>query len=200
MFSHGARSLEPRMRRMEALGEVAERYHRVEPDVPASYFRQQLKHYVQVGLIAPRLHQGTGRTAAGLFAERETCAAYVLSALTRLGLRADQLKAFAHDRWRREFEGVLGAIGDGGRRLLILEIGSWAKGEDARTPPVIAEFRERADVTRDASHRNMIVVLDCTRLLRPLLEDMAAHEEPPATARRGRPRRRVITGGSRDVP
>src|SRR3954462_7655101 len=83
------------MRRLETVGEVSARFARIEPGFPASYFRRQIQHYVQLGLIRPSLYQGQGRTSAALFAEHQICATCLLSALTRLGLKAEQLKGVA---------------------------------------------------------------------------------------------------------
>src|SRR3954447_14396734 len=180
------------MRRLETVGEVSARFARIEPGFPASYFRRQVQHYVQLGLVRPPLYQGQGRTSAALFAEREVCAAYLLSALTRLGLKAEQLKAVARHmstvevfqwdagKYNSGFRDVIDDTKTGTKRwFLIVKVNDWARDSGTDNHPVHGEFREQADVTYDPESWLAIVMLDCERLLRPLLDDMDKHEEPP---------------------
>src|SRR3954451_7654181 len=151
------------MRRLETVGEVAARFARVEPAFPVGYFRRQIQHYVQIGLVRPPLYQGQGRTSAALFAERQICAAYLFSALTRLGLKAEQLRMIG--RYvdsigvpREDGEGYLRGLidviqdtkTDETRWFLIVKIRKWARDVNPDTPPVYGDFRKKADVTADA--------------------------------------------------
>jgi hypothetical protein len=77
------------------VGEVARLFARVEPEFPAGYFLRQVKHYAQLGLISPPLRGPSGRTSPAKYGVREVCAAYLLSNLTRLGLKAETLRYVA---------------------------------------------------------------------------------------------------------
>jgi hypothetical protein len=183
-----------------SLGEAAEWFAEIEPDFPASYFRRQLKHYTQLGLIKPPAQRGFGRTSAALLGERQVCAAYLFSTLTRLGLRAETLRWVARyfdyigvrrsgqDEYFGSLNEVIRTTKAGDRWFLIVKIRDWSESESWERPSVDAEFRSQADVTSDAGDHRAVVVLDCQHLLRPLLDALHKQEQPVlAVSHRGEP-------------
>jgi len=78
---------------IRTVGQAAERLSQIEPyaDTPPAYFAAQLRDLIQRGLVQPVGYKGAGRTAAALLDEERLCIARLLSVLTRLGLRSEQL-------------------------------------------------------------------------------------------------------------
>src|SRR3954447_13223258 len=76
-------------------GELAEIAARLEPSLPAVYFRRQLRHLVTLGLIRPPVPKGPGRTAPFQLGEVQACEAVILSTLLRTGLPAETLRWIA---------------------------------------------------------------------------------------------------------
>jgi hypothetical protein len=165
-------------------GELAEIAARLEPSFPAAYFHRQFRHLVTLGLVRPPVPKGPGRTAPFRLGEVQACEAAILSTLIRMGLRAETLRWIARYldylgvRRPGEDEGkffgslreVIRETRAGKRWFLIVQIKDWSESESWERPSVLGEFREHADVSADAGEYRSVIVLDCLRLLKPLLE------------------------------
>jgi hypothetical protein len=174
---------------MLTIGEVAELLAQAEPQLPSSYFAGQIRHYVRLGLVRPPLYRGPGRTSAALLGEYQICAAYLLSALTRVGLRPELLRATvrhfdATTIRRRPKKETLGGLAQviretkaGERRFfLIVKVRTWDRGERSEESSVYGEFYDRPDAAaEDVGHWLVAITLDCTKLLRPVLDAYSKH-------------------------
>src|SRR3954452_16685031 len=169
--------------KMLTIGEVAELFAQLEPGVPASCFAGQARYYVRLRLVRPPRYRGTGRTAAALLGEHQICITYLLSTLTRLGIRAEQFRRLAdyfdaigvrrrgQDEYFGSLREVIRATKAGQRWFLSVKVKALSKGEGSVLSDVHGEFHDRPDAAPDeVGHWLAVIVLYCDRLLRPLLE------------------------------
>jgi hypothetical protein len=165
-------------------GELAEIVARLEPGLPPTYFRRQIRHLVTLGLVRPPRPKGPGRTAPFKLGEAQACETAILSTLIRMGLRAETLRWVARyldylgvrrpgeDKFFGSLREVIRDTKAGKRWFLVVQIKDWSESESWEHPSVLGEFREHADVSSDAGEYRSVIVLDCLRLLKPLLDEL----------------------------
>lgn len=192
------------------IGEAAALLERVELDLPAEYFSRQLRVYAARGLLGHLEYRGHGRTAAALLGEREVCVARLLSVMSRLGLRQEQIHGATRcldnvvsdhpaggkpESHRRGLLGVLDGIAAGEPWFFVLKVGPWTRGADPAVGDVRGGFYQVPDFGRPDISYLGAVVLPCGDLFAPLLRHMRGlppgsdpDDDAPASRTRGAPR------------
>jgi hypothetical protein len=181
------------------VGQAAERLSQVEPyaDTPPSYFAAQLRDFIQRGLVQPIGYKGTGSRRAALLDAERLCVARLLSILTRLGLRSEQLARTTRllekstPRWfggepPPGYEGnsdtpgglpsaVVRGIKAGGTWYFRLWVEPVAEGTGGIGQMLGGFHEEEPGIGGPIRDAYPVIVINVTRLFGPLLVE----EEPP---------------------
>jgi hypothetical protein len=190
------------------VGQAAERLSQVEPyaDTPPAYFAAQLRDFIQRGLVQPVGYKGTGSRRAAMLDPERLCIARLLSVLTRLGLRSEQLAQLMQEgcignstpKWFGHgpppgYEGnswkpgglptaVVRGIKAGDTWYFRLWVEPVAEGTGGIGQMMGGFHEEEPGISGPVSEAYPVIVINVTRLFGPLLEEERPPDEPVEAA------------------
>lgn len=160
------------------VGAIAKAYEQAEPGFPRAYAQRHFIHLASADLVRPSVFKVPGDSKAAGYNRSAICAAYLLSILSRTGIKAATLKDVAErlrstqvirepgkPEIKRSFGEAIADVENGGSWFVVVGI----------TPrfTLDAVIVPELDVAPEIAGRRGAIVLDCAALLRPLLSALA---------------------------